>query len=517
MISSREKRDLYRYSIQKRKSNRFKNSIEKVEPESFSRRSFISATTNRLTQDFNSAQNSINNDIYSSLEKTRGRSREAFINNDHYRRYIKRYITGVIGAQGVTLASKIKDEQGKVDKNDVATVEKGWKLFSKKENFSCSKAISFHMFSMICVGQKKRDGEAYIRLLRGFDNYFSFAIQIIEPHYLDEGYNLDLANGNCVRNGIEFNKWGERINYHFSEMLKTENAFSNSQKYGKKVIIPADEIIHYFKPDEFSQNRGYPEAQQTMLDIHNLKGTNSAEVIKKRIISNNMGFFMPPEGQDYQGDSLNADGTGDFEVEAGMMKKLPAGTTVAQFNPDDSGDGNSVFNKLMLRQMAVGTGLAYHSLTNDYDGLNKEALRDITINERDEFILEQAIFIEQVATPIFLEWLKFAILTGKLDLPFAKIEKFRSHEFLPRAFAPINDLEEAQANDISINNATKSRTQINRARNVDQDEIFAELSQEEIDSKDALVPLRNQGGTASMNLLNDMPQSKPTQKPEVKK
>lgn len=517
-ITFRQKRELYKTSINRRKYNKFKKDIENDKTNNYQiQRSFISASINRLTQDFLSSQNSINSDLFNSLDKTRGRSREAYLNNDHYRRFIKRYKTGVVGAQGFTLASKAKNEKGSIDKDAVYKIEEGWKDFCKQQNFSVCKSVSFHAFCLISQTQKRRDGEIFARKVRGFENSYRFAIQIIEPHYLDETYNEDLANGNCIRNGIEFNKWGERIAYHFSEYPKNENINNNMQKYGKKIPVSADEIIHHFNKDEFSQNRGYPDAQQTLLDIHNLKGTNSAEVIKKRVASNHMGFVIPPPGEEYNGDGKNADGTIDFEVEGGMMKTLPHGSTVAEFKPEDKGDGNSTFNKLMLKQMSVGSGLSYHSLSGDYDGLNKEALRDLTINDRDEFKLEQTVFICDVIDNIFEEWLKFALLTKKINLPFAKLENFLPHEFLPRAFDPINELEEAQANDISINNATKSRTKINRARNVDQDEIFADLSKEEKDSQAAQVPLRNQGGTASMNLLNDAPKPKPSDTPKEQK
>lgn len=505
-MNFKQKRTEYREMLnRKRMLSHQKNLAQQTETQKFYLRSFQSALVNRLTQEFTSSENSINADLTNSLEKIRGRSRQSFQNNDHYIRYIKRYKTGVVGAQGFTLASKAKDEKGKEDKNAIAQIEEAWEKFGYKENFSVSKRISFHKFCLICESQKKRDGEVFIHIVEGFDNAFGIAIEIIEPHYLDETYNIDLENGNVIRNGIEFNERGQIVNYHFSEKPKNEHVLSNLQKYGKKYKIPANEIIHYFDSSEYSQNRGYPDGQQVMLDIHNLKGINSAEVIKRRVNSCNSGFVIPPEGGEFKGDGINSDGSTDFEVEAGTMRVLPPGSTVEQFDTHDQGDGNARFNKLILQNFSVGVGLSYHSISGDYEGLNKEALRDATINDRDEFGLEQSLFIEDVLSIIFYRWLRFSLLSKAINLPLSKIDSFKKHEFLPRAFQAINELEEAQANDISINNATKSRTQINKARNEDQEEIFKELSAEEQYSQDYEVPLRNQGGTASMNLLNDMP------------
>jgi len=463
-MTFKEKRNEYRSMLDRKKQRYLQKNIDSNNTNTNNfQRAFQSAIVNRLTQDFTSSQNSINADLANSGEKIRGRSRDSFQNNDHYIRYINRYRTGVVGAQGFTLVSKAKDAKGKTDENAIKLIEEAWLEFGNKENFSASKNISLHRFSLICITQKKRDGHVFIHKLKGFDNKFNFAIQIIEPHYLDENYNVDLENGNVIRNAIEFNKYGQRVAYHFSERPKNENINSNIQKYGKKIPIPADEIIHYYDPKEYSQNLGYPESQQVLLDIHSLKGINSAEIIKKRVVASNMFFVIPPEGGEYKGDGENADGSIDFEVEAGMARTLPAGSTTSQFAPNDQGDGNAAFNKLILQNFSVGVGLSYHSISGDYSGLNKESLRDLTINDRDEFNLEQEMFIKEVMTPLYYDWLKMTLLCRAIKLPFDKIDYFKSHEFLPRSYQPINELEEAQANDLSINNLTKSRTQINKA------------------------------------------------------
>ena len=59
-----------------------------------------------------------------------------------------------------------------------------------------------------------RDGSVLIRKVRGFDNEFRFALQVLEADLLDIDYNAQLKNGNKVRMGIELDKWERPVAYH---------------------------------------------------------------------------------------------------------------------------------------------------------------------------------------------------------------------------------------------------------------------------------------------------------------
>tara|TARA_Y100000589_G_scaffold280014_1_gene276217 strand:+ start:302 stop:481 length:180 start_codon:yes stop_codon:yes gene_type:complete len=51
-----------------------------------------------------------------------------------------------------------------------------------------------------------RDGEVLVRHIRNADNPFGYAIQLLEPDFLDKDYNVKTENGNRVVMGVEVNK-----------------------------------------------------------------------------------------------------------------------------------------------------------------------------------------------------------------------------------------------------------------------------------------------------------------------
>lgn len=474
--------------------------IESIKPKNSYKRSFNAALVNRLNEDFKSNIASINADIYSSLSKIRARSRNLSLNNDYYIKFLNLYLNNVIGGQGFTLVSRVRDDNGKIDKNACDQIEKAWNKFCMSSNFSANKQDSFHRTMTILGTSYPRDGEFFLRLIYGFNNEFGFTTQILLPEYLDETYNEDLSNGNYIRSAIEYNSWGEPVAYHFTEKNKNENINSvYIAKFGNKIRISADEIIHLYNKKEGGQCRGYPFAQQALIKLHMIDGTEDAELVSRRASACKMGFVSKKDNGEYNGDAEDSDGNKILEMEAGIIERLDAGDEFMPFDPSHSGDGNALFVKLLLKGISAGSDISYQSLSNDFEGVSKEALRLIESKERDRFKLEQRYIIDDLICVVFNEWLKISLTLKIINLPISKIDKFKEHIIRPRSFDPI-DASEYMQNASDIANGLDSRTNILSKKNMEIEDIFNELGDEETSSQESGFPLRNQGGTTSHNL-----------------
>lgn len=389
------------------------------------KKSFNSAKVGRLNNDFLSDINNINYDIYSSLTKVRGRSRNLSLNNDYYIRFLNLYRKNVIGANGFKLVSKVRDSNNEIDKKACDIIEKSWKEFCLGTNFSVDRKTSHNKFLQTCGWSYPRDGEFFVRLVYGFDNKFGFATQILLPDYLDETYTEELSNGNTIISGIEFNSWGEPINYYFTENNNKVNSMPVS-KYSKKIKIPAHEIIHVFDSKEGGQARGFPIAQQALIKLHMINGTEDAELVSRRASACKMGFITPAEGGSYEGDGKDDEGNTISEMEAGIIERLENGDTFTPFDPKHQGDGNSVFVQSLLRSISSGFNFAYYAISNDFSGLTPEAIRIATIDHRDSCKIEQRFLIEEMEQRIFIEWLKISLMKRIIDLPFQNLISLKS-------------------------------------------------------------------------------------------
>ncbi len=233
------------------------------------KRQYQAASINRLTADWLAQGLSANAEIHRSLRLLRNRSRELSINNDYARRFLKRTSTNVIGSSGVRLQAKAVDNDGNFLSSANKQITEQFNLWAKKVNCTVDGRLSWIDCQRLFLESVARDGEVIIRLVKGFDNEFGFALQFIEADHLDEELNKPLDNGLYIRMGIEFNKWNKPIAYHLLPCHPSEifTKQSNTNSKNKHIRIPAEQIIHAFIIDRPSQNRGVPWMHSAMLRL----------------------------------------------------------------------------------------------------------------------------------------------------------------------------------------------------------------------------------------------------------
>jgi len=466
---------------------------------------FDSARFDRLTSDFLQAVASLNKDIGSDLRAMRKRSRTLYKSNDYYKRCIELYVKYVIGHQGVTLVNRAK-ENGKDDKPANDKIEKDFFIFGKKNNFSLNKANSFYSYQDFIKRCYARDGETFTRIHRHVKTKYGLAYSYIDPEFLDEKYNVDLmSNGHFISQGIEFDSNNKIINYHFTDPKDANKSNAYSETTGKKIIIPADQIIHDFNKIEPNQIRGFPKFQGIMIALFSLASLNESEMVNYRYSSCKVATIeqdFPTEDQagGFTGGAVDLDGRNLENLEPGEVSKLNPGEHLNFTSPDHKTANWETFQRGILRSVSSGSDLPYCLIANDYTGMDETSIR-LQRNDLIDFAMkEQSLFIENWADPIYDDYIKFALLKQTVDLPFSKIEKFSEHEFRGRSFQPLKPLEEAQANKINWENAGNSRTNYHRSLNQDTYDIFSELGNEEELSRQFKISIRNQGGTAADNV-----------------
>lgn len=470
------------------------------------KRGFDSARFDRLTADFIQAVNSLNRDIGSDLTAMRNRSRTLYKSNDYYKRCIELYVKYVIGNQGITLVNRAKNEKGEEDRNANETIEKDFKSFGDKNNFTLNKTDSLYSYQNFIVRCKARDGETFTRKHKFVKTKYGIAYSYIEPELLDEKYNVDnLPNGHYIAQGIEFDKSNNIIAYHFNNPNDMKKSYYYGQQSTAKIIIPANEIIHDFNKVEPNQIRGFPMFQGIMIALYGLASLNESEMVNYRYSSCKVATIerdYPDESQfkGYSGEATDMSGKSLDNLEPGEVWTLEDGEHLNFISPDHKTGNWDLFQKGILRSVASGGDLPYCLVSNDYSGMDEISIR-LQRNDLIDFAMkEQRIFSENWFETVYQDFMKFSFLKQTTNLPFSKIDIFLEHELRGRSFQPLKPLEEAQANKINWENAGNSRTNYHRSLNQDTYDIFSELGNEEKLSRQFKISIRNQGGTASDNV-----------------
>jgi len=329
-------------------------------------------------------------------------------------------------------------------------------------------------------------------------------IQLLEADQLDESYTLAAPGGNAIRMGIEFNHIGKRVAYHFWRTHPGDGTQSGVA-VGERVRVPAEQVLHLFKPLRPGQIRGRPFMTPGMVKLYDLDQYDDAEIIRKKGAAMHMGVVTHAAGQDLTGSGfIQSDGAGGYaepdsvgttnvNMEPGTVPVLPEGYDIKFNQPADVGPNYEAFQYRALLALAASMGLPYFDLTGDTSKANYSSLRAAMVAVRrriEQFQWETLIF--QMCRPIYQWWLPVAVMSGALDLPgfLHDPDKFSEVKWMPPPWDWVDPLKDIKADIEAIKMNLKSRSSYIEERGEDPDDVDEEI----IADEKRITTLRSEAG-----------------------
>jgi capsid protein len=108
-------------------------------------------------------------------------------------------------------------------------------------------------------------------------------LQILPAEMLDLADNRDLGNGRRVEMGIEFDAIGRRTAYHFWRQHPAIRPEFRRTGASLKTIVPAEEIMHLYRPFRAGQSRGVPHTLSGIVVAAIMDCYDDAELERKRV------------------------------------------------------------------------------------------------------------------------------------------------------------------------------------------------------------------------------------------
>lgn len=443
-------------------------------------RNYDAAQINRLTSSWTVTNKTADAELRVALRAMRARSRNLVQNNDHAKKFISMVSSNVIGPGGIKLQSTAEQTNGKPDKGARDIIEAAWAEWGKKGTPTICGDYSWQDIQRVAIESTARDGEILIRKVRGFDNKYGFALQLLEPDLLDEDYNKDAdrVTGNYIKMSVERDSNGRVVAYHLLTKHPGENTYSVGGKRYRR--ISADEIIHLFKKERPSQSRGVPWMHSAMTRLNMLGGYEEAELVAARVGSSKMGWFTREDGgEGFSGDSASETDI-EMEAEPGTFAQLPPGVNFQPWDPQHPTTAFKDFEKAILRGIASGLNVSYNSLSSDLEGVNYSSIRQGVLDERNNWRMIQSWTSEHLHDEVFNEWLVMSLTTGALKgLPVSKVEKFRAHKWQPRGWGWVDPLKDIKSSIEGIDAGLKTRAQVMAEQGSDLEDTFKQLAKEE--------------------------------------
>mgnify|MGYP002507789682 CR=1 FL=1 len=454
-------------------------------------RAYQGARVSRLTADWVTSGTSADSEIKSSFKALRNRARQLCRDSDYAKQALRAIQNNVIG-HGIRHQSQVRMLRGgKLDEAINAQIHEAFEKWMNKYRCDVSGLLGFHDIERLAVRSLAESGEIFIRMIRRpfGDSRVPFALQLLEADYLIDDDVPQAKDGNTVRMGIEVDQYLRPQAYHFYANHPGDTYAGNVRTTGRRIRVPADEVIHLFIPERPGQTRGVTWFASALMRLHMLQGYEEAEVVRARASSALMGFIQSPEGElvgdeIYEGDRVS-------EFTPGVFKYLAPGESVTV--PDlNSPDGQlEPFTRSMLRAVAAGVGVSFESISKNFSESNYSSSRLSLLEERDTYKVLQRYMIENFHQQVFAAWMDMAVLSGGLSLPAYETnpDRYRASRWVPRSWEWVDPQKEVNAYRIAVRSGFKTLGQVIAEQGGDLDDYLTARQSElaKLDDKNIVL------------------------------
>lgn len=256
-----------------------------------------------------------------------------------------------------------------------------------------------------------------------------FQVQILESDYIDTSWDGISANGNLIKEGIEYDLIGRRVAYYLFENHPGSNSYRNfAPRLGSR-RVPASEILHVYRQERPGQMRGSSWFASVALNLQDLGDHQDAHLVRQKIAACFAAFRVKPHGVA----GFSEDGNSDIgsAIQPGAIYDLDEGEDI-RFPTPPGVDGFDEFTRVVLRSVAAGMGITYESLAGDLSGVNFSSGRMGRMEmDRNVSSWQWLMMIPQFMAP-FAGWFKSAweMKTGNPRVLESKVSWVPPHRIL---------------------------------------------------------------------------------------
>ena len=351
------------------------------------------------------------------------RSRD-LVRNNAYATSAKESFVGNLVGTGIEPSPVLDDEQLK------DAVQKAWLSWTDEADYDG--LTDFYGLQALVAGALFEAGECFVRFRpRTMEDGLGvpLQVQVLESEMVPVEKNETGATGNDIVNGIEFDAANRRVAYWFWTVYPGDPRFRRVPEL--LVRVPANEVLHIFRPLRPGQVRGQPWITPAVVKLWLLDQYDDAELDRKKVAAMYAGFittstpdafkseFQPGQaGDGVSGAPVYEPGVGGATLEPGTMQTLLPGESVTFSEPADVGGSYEAFQYRSLLAASAGMGVPYAAVTGDTSKANYSSTRSGAVEFRRRLEqLQHGCMAFQMCRPIYRRWLTEAVIAGALEIP----------------------------------------------------------------------------------------------------
>lgn len=324
------------------------------------KRKFEGASRGKRLSRWQASSTSPNAEVSGGLVTLRNRSRDLRRNNPYAARAIQAIGSNVVGEGIMTRFTHPDDKPGKKSR-----LELMWDAWAYSTDIDFDGQHDICSLQLLIMEAVAESGEVLVRRRYDSSKAFPLQYQVLESDFLDLNASAVSGSTNTVIQGIEFDRKGRRVAYFLYEQ---HPGGYEHQMFAplKSNRVPAEEVFHIFRMDRPGQARGIPWLSPVIVRLKDFDEFEDAQLVRQKIAACFTAFV-----HDISAEVFEEENDGDYgdRIEPAMIEHLPAGKTVTFANPPGV-QNYKEYTSTVLHGIAVGVGLTYEVLTNDYSAVN---------------------------------------------------------------------------------------------------------------------------------------------------
>lgn len=480
---------------------------------------YAGADRGRKNKDWQARKSSADAEIIGSFDTLNSRARQMLRDSDVARAIQLAKVRNIVG-RGITPIPTATDAGGV----EMAALNKEverrfWRWANDRKAVDCEGRRNFWAFQRLQIAEKVAVGEAFTVLVYTAEG---LKLQAYEAEQLDE--TKQNHNGNEVRRGIEIDRDGRPVAYHFYIRNPNDYLF---RKTLEPVRIEAERVLHFMDPERVRQTHGVTELAAVLQRMRDADRRDNAEMmaaimeacIGAVIESPNHYTGLAGAGgvNPASGDTgTTAGGIDTFDMVPGMVARLQPGEQVKFLAPTRPGGSFEPFARHNLRRIAAGSDLSYEQVNRDFSQGTYSSQRQSLLEDQRAWRPQQDLLTDLFVAPVYEAWYRFEVLNGRLPVSPVELSKdparYLEAEYVPDGHDWIDPEAEVSAYEKALGLRLITRKEIVSKRGGRFAKVFEQIAAE-----------RKAAAAAGITLPEDQPKqgaavapTQATQKPEPK-
>ncbi len=473
---------------------------------------YAAAEQNRLTKDYRDEALSADQAIVDHTPRLNSRARAAVMNNWAGASIISAYKRHVVGTGITSRAAARHPDTGAPFDEFNQTIDRLWNTWCRdRQQVDVEGRKTFLEIQTLGIGEFATVGQCF--LVWSFTprlDQVGLQLQVFETEQL--AWNLFGSNGaaagNEIKGGIEVNRVGRPVAYHFHTGQHPLESFTT-----EAVRLPADRVRHLYRQERPRQTHGVTRLAPVLIKMHHLANYDLNQVVRARmeacigaVIEQSVdstggpGGVAPPSGDtDHPSD---ARGNRRLRFEPGMAPVLEPGEEIKFNNPTGPGGAYQAFTEQQLVQIAAGADLDYPTMARDFRKGTFSSQRQGLIERNTATDPLQKLLIDVWCRPIREWFTTLAILENRVPAPGFLTDPALAVAYLETTHQGpakpwIDPLKQAQAAAIALATRLTTRRDLTNELGTSETEVFRQIADEEALAAELGVSLPESSGNAT--------------------